>query len=106
MPSAKSMLMAPVEIASVGAMAFRWPSRMIEPLPNCFSICPTATSSALMRSCRSSTGMLVSSVSVELDNRAEVPRPGFILETVQAKVKRKSSGKSPFDRHVFNDLRG
>jgi hypothetical protein len=44
------MLMAPVEIVSVGAIAFRWPSRMIAPLPNCFSICPTAASMAFMRS--------------------------------------------------------
>ena len=30
------MLMEPVEMDSIGAMAPRWPRRMIEPLPNCF----------------------------------------------------------------------
>ena len=33
---------------------------MIEPLPNCFSIWPTALSMALVRSFRSSSGMQVS----------------------------------------------
>ena len=42
---------------SIGAMASFCPSRMIEPLPNCFSIWPTATSRALMRSVRSSAAM-------------------------------------------------
>ncbi len=35
-------LIEPVEIAGMGAMASLPPSRMIEPLPNCFSIWPTA----------------------------------------------------------------
>ena len=73
------MLIEPVEMTSTGATALFWPSRMIEPLPNCFSIWPTATSSAFNRSCRSSIAM------------CEGPfRTGLILETGQAKVKRKS----------------
>src|SRR3954463_10219151 len=51
------MLIEPVEIESTGAMAPFWPSRMIEPLPNCFSIWPTAMSMALLRSFRSSSAM-------------------------------------------------
>ena len=50
MPSAKSRLTEPVEIDGMIAMASFWPSRMIEPLPNCFSIWPTASSMALRRS--------------------------------------------------------
>ena len=49
-PSAQSRLIDPVEIAGIGAMASLPPSRMIEPLPNCFSICPTASSTAFARS--------------------------------------------------------
>ena len=36
------MLIEPVEMASIGWIAPFLPSRMIEPLPNCFSIWPTA----------------------------------------------------------------
>jgi hypothetical protein len=32
------MLIDPVEMVSIGAIAPRWPRRMIDPLPNCFSI--------------------------------------------------------------------
>ena len=53
------MLMAPVEIDSTGAMTLFWPRRMIEPLPNCFSIWPTAVSSAFIRSCRSRVSSIV-----------------------------------------------
>ena len=38
------------ESQSIGWMAPFWPRRMIEPLPNCFSIWPTARSTALRRS--------------------------------------------------------
>src|SRR5829696_2428761 len=51
------MLIEPVEMASMGAIELRWPRRMIEPLPNCFSICPTAMSMAFVRSLRSSNDM-------------------------------------------------
>jgi hypothetical protein len=34
-----------------------WPRRMMAPLPNCFSIWPTAMSMALVRSFRSSSAM-------------------------------------------------
>ncbi len=54
------MLMEPVEMESMGPMVFFWPRRMIEPLPNCFSICPTAMSMARVRSFWSSNGMQVS----------------------------------------------
>ena len=48
------MLIDPVGMLAIGAMASFWPSRMIEPLPNCFSIWPTAISSARARSLVSS----------------------------------------------------
>jgi hypothetical protein len=38
-PSAASNEIAPVEITAIGTMASFDPSRMMEPLPNCFSIC-------------------------------------------------------------------
>src|SRR3977135_3366808 len=44
------MLMAPVGMASIGWIGPFWPRRMIDPLPNCFSIWPTAQSTALIRS--------------------------------------------------------
>ena len=68
---------------STGAIMLLAPSRMIEPLPNCFSIWPTAASSAFIRSCRSRAssvgGMCLGPFGTRL-----------ILETRQAKVKRKS----------------
>src|SRR5664279_4727158 len=49
MPRARSRASAPVGIDSMFMWRFS-PIRMIEPLPNCFSICPRAMSSALSRS--------------------------------------------------------
>src|SRR3954463_598159 len=49
-PSAASNEIAPVEITDMGTMASFEPSRMIDPLPNCFSICAKARSTALFRS--------------------------------------------------------
>src|SRR5687767_242125 len=50
------MLIEPVEMEAIGPTELRWPRRMIEPLPNCFSIWPTAMSMALLRSFWSSKG--------------------------------------------------
>src|SRR5271156_1282072 len=49
-PSAASNEIAPVEITEMGTIASFDPNRMIDPLPNCFSICATASSIALPRS--------------------------------------------------------
>src|SRR5712691_2930294 len=49
-PKAASNEIAPVEITEMGTIASFDPSRMIDPLPNCFSICETANSIALPRS--------------------------------------------------------
>src|SRR5208282_4118862 len=49
-PSAASNEIAPVEITEMGTIASFDPNRMIDPLPNCFSICETASSIALPRS--------------------------------------------------------
>ena len=49
MPSARSSESAPVDTASI-AIDPRSPIRMMEPLPNCLSICESAISSALSRS--------------------------------------------------------
>src|SRR3990170_1855548 len=95
------MLIEPVEIASVGAIALRWPSRMIEPLPNCFSICPTATSSALSRSFCSSAAMIQD----PFERVGEIaPDRLPILETVQAKVKRNSVHGIAFETRIYNNL--
>ena len=51
------MLIDPVEMASCGCTPPLAPRRMMAPLPNCFSIWPTAISMALRRSFTSSTAM-------------------------------------------------
>ena len=58
-PSAASKEIDPVGITSTGTSASLVPRRMIEPLPNCFSICVSARSMALSLSVRSS-GMSMS----------------------------------------------
>ena len=54
-PSAASSEIEPVEITETGTMASFDPSRRIEPLPNCFSIWPNASSKARARSFSSMT---------------------------------------------------
>ena len=49
MPRARSRASAPVGMASMFMWRFS-PMRMMDPLPNCFSIWPRAMSSALSRS--------------------------------------------------------
>ena len=49
-PRAASNEIDPVGITAIGTIASFDPNRMIEPLPNCFSICETASSIALPRS--------------------------------------------------------
>src|SRR5581483_9736248 len=49
-PRAASNEIAPVEMTEMGTMASLDPKRMIEPLPNCFSICEKARSIAFVRS--------------------------------------------------------
>src|SRR6185369_14037281 len=49
MPSAMSRPSEPVEIASTSYDAAASPKRMTEPLPNCFSICPSAALNAFLR---------------------------------------------------------
>src|SRR5215211_3176136 len=58
MPVAASRLKHEVEIAGISTTFFS-PSRMIEPLPNCFSIVAIARSIARFRSLRSSAIKLV-----------------------------------------------
>ena len=55
-PSALSSEMEPVEIAETGTMASFDPSRTMEPLPNCFSICPSVRLSVRERSFSSMMG--------------------------------------------------
>src|SRR6185437_4657810 len=47
-PRAESKEMEPVEITAMGTMASLLPNRMMEPLPNCFSIWDNARSIALV----------------------------------------------------------
>jgi hypothetical protein len=49
-PVAASNEIDPVEITAIGPTASFDPSRMIEPLPNCFSSAASAVSIALLRS--------------------------------------------------------
>ncbi len=49
MPRARSKAIEPVGMASMGTTAPFWPSFMIVPLPNCFSIWESAASMALWR---------------------------------------------------------
>src|SRR5579864_9181235 len=49
-PRAASNEIDPVGITAMGTIASFDPKRIIEPLPNCFSICETASSIALPRS--------------------------------------------------------
>jgi len=53
-PRAASNEIDPVEITAMGTMASLLPNRMMEPLPNCFSICESARSIARVFSCLSS----------------------------------------------------
>src|SRR6185437_11266504 len=53
-PSAESNEMEPVEITAMGTIASLLPSRMMEPFPNCFSICDNARSIARVFSALSS----------------------------------------------------
>src|SRR5579884_2254602 len=53
-PRAASKESAPVGITSTGTRASLEPRRMMEPLPNCFSIWTRVRSMALLRSARSS----------------------------------------------------
>src|ERR1700721_3732011 len=48
--------MLPVEMIEIGMRASREPSRTMEPLPNCFSICERASSTALARSSATAIG--------------------------------------------------
>src|SRR6201994_3904395 len=57
-PSAASNEMEPVEITEIGTMASFAPSRMIDPLPNCFSSCESAVSMALLRSSATAVNLL------------------------------------------------
>ena len=49
-PSAASKEIEPVEMVEMGTTASLLPRRMMEPLPNCFSICESASSTARERS--------------------------------------------------------
>src|SRR6202040_305488 len=62
-PRAASNEIAPVEITAMGTIASFDPNRMIDPLPNCFSICDTANSIALPRSSAMGVWLLVVAVS-------------------------------------------
>src|SRR3989442_1908130 len=61
-PRAASRESDPDEIASSAALLSMPPSRMMEPLPNCFSICDTARSRARDFSVRSSAIRVLSAL--------------------------------------------
>src|SRR5437588_7956669 len=72
-PSAASNESAPVGMTDIGTMASFDPSRMIEPLPNCFSIWESASSIAFIRS---SAMMAPQNVVMYEDPRRVNPRAG------------------------------
>src|SRR3954468_14085732 len=81
--------MEPVEIAGIAVMASFCPRRMIEPLPNCFSIWPTAISMALARS-RSLRSSLADAAITTPDCRmGDLVAGVCILESLHGGVKRK-----------------
>src|SRR3979411_739375 len=76
-PSAASTAIEPVEITETGTMASFDPSRRIDPLPNCFSIWPSASSKARARSLSSMMEKLLLLGGGELNyNLAQAFLPG------------------------------
>ena len=90
MPSAWSMLIDPVEMLGTAVTAPCAPRRMIEPLPNCFSIWPTAISMALERSRASRSGFDMDSPILFREGRNGMRRKNLYSKIVpgacQAKV--------------------
>src|SRR5581483_10386116 len=81
-PSAASKEIAPVEMTEIGTMASFDPRRMIDPLPNCFSICDSARSIA--RAFSSAMGLLLSCVDCVTDghySRKDIHREEKTNET-------------------------
>ena len=64
-PSAASKEIEPVLIVEIGTIASLLPRRMIEPLPNCFSICESARSIA--RDFRQPRGTFSSAIHAPMD---------------------------------------
>ena len=75
-PSATSRASAPVGITSICMWAFS-PSRMIEPLPNCFSIWPSAISRALSRSTGTPPGLSFRRLGEVARGRPSLRRTGY-----------------------------
>ena len=82
------MLMDPVGMLAMTATASFWPSRMIEPLPNCFSIWPMAISIARARSLLSSAMLPPETPHLSTPRLAEMSRTAY--EGATRAVKRKS----------------
>jgi len=71
MPSAMSSPSEPVDTTSMSSATSPSASRMIEPLPNCFSICASAAARAFCRSFESATNPLLPSSIVASARAAE-----------------------------------
>ena len=115
MPRARSRARAPVGTASIPTLP-RSPSRMIAPLPNCFSIWPSVMSSDLSRSTVDPPGMGDAGASGrgevavgttlrrgwDINHMAEVPRVWCSLERTPVRRKdhrcRRAAGGAPSDR--------
>src|SRR5262249_41047185 len=80
-PRAASKEMEPVEITAMGTMASLLPSRIIEPLPNCFSIWASARSIAFAFSNLSSANVSLPCDCGLYYNRAKKKRTRFLGES-------------------------
>src|SRR5215470_7511753 len=94
-PSAASKEIAPVEMTEIGTIASFEPSRMIDPLPNCFSICERARSIA-----RDFSSAMLSPAEVDWITRGHYRRERWISEE-----KTKHRKRSEHELHEGNTKR-
>src|ERR1700733_5448647 len=94
-PRAASKLIEPVEMTEIGTIASLAPRRMMEPLPNCFSIWLRALSTARARSSARAMG-----VSPLVDSEHSRTRKDGLKETENANRYRRDCSRKdvPLDR--------
>src|SRR5256885_6952469 len=95
-PSAASNEIAPVEITEIGTMASFDPSRMIDPFPNCFSICANARSIARARSSAMDTSPVRTTIlGLRLEYTAYAKRIKGESQNISGKVPENELEKPP-----------
>src|SRR5208283_3470856 len=101
-PSAASNEMDPVEITEMGTTASLVPSFMIEPLPNCFSICEIATSTARLFSVFSSA--TIAAPGQPRDREIAFPQAAEIYESALRQwAGAQAGGRVSLERRMFTD---